>query len=287
MEKALEELKKKVLKDKIITKFLGEHKVDEETFERNISILYQQQQANEICNSCQGKKMCQMEVYLMTSVLEYHRGNINLKLVKCPYLNTINEDLLEMMFFPENSQGGELYNSIKERVEVYNAVKTFYNNPMNSKGIYLHGMFGTGKTFILLTLARELTKKNIKVIYAYYPDLVRHIKSSFGNNSLEYIVNKLKTIDVLMLDDIGGENNTAFIRDEVLGPVLQYRMLGKLPTFMTSNYNIDLLRNHLRETKDDIDMIKSDRIIERITYMMQVIELKGDNLRGKENFVDI
>ena len=281
MEKALEELRNKVLKDKDINQFLVKNKIDANTFERNLSLLYQQQQANEICNNCQGKKTCQMEVNLMTSVLEYHHGNVGLKLVKCPYIDTINEDLLEMMFFPNDFQGGELYTSIKERAEVYNIVKDFYANPKKSKGIYLHGKFGTGKTFILLTLARELTKKKIKVIYAYYPDLVRHIKSSLGNNTLEYLVNRLKMIDVLMLDDIGGENNTAFIRDEVLGPILQYRMLGNLPTFMTSNYNLELLRNHLRETKDEINVMKSDRIIERISYMMKSIELKGDNLRDK------
>lgn len=279
MEKILEEIKKKVISDKSINEFLTKNKIDDNTFERNLSLFYQQQQVNEKCRNCKGKKLCEMDVYLMSSVLEYHHGNISLKLVKCPYVKTINEDLLDMMFFPDNYEGGELYDSPPERVEVYSAVKNFYKDPLHSKGIYLHGKFGTGKTFILLTLARELTKKNIRVIYAYYPDLVRHIKSSIGNNNLETLIEKLKAVDVLMLDDIGGENNTAFIRDEVLGPILQYRMLGKLPTFMTSNYSIDLLRKHLSETKDDIDNIKSDRIIERITFMMNPIELKGDNYR--------
>lgn len=278
MEKVLEDIKAKVLQDKSINNFLKKHKVDEASFERNLSFLYQQQQTNEICSACQGKKPCQMEVNLMTSVLDFYRGNINLKLVKCPYISPINEDLVDLMFFPDNFQSGELF-EIKERTEIYSAIKAFYNNPIDSKGIYLHGKFGTGKTFILLTLAKELTKKNIKTIYCYYPDLVRHIKNSLGNNTLEPLVNQLKTIDVLMLDDVGGENNTAFIRDEVLGPILQYRMLGKMPTFMTSNMNIEMLRTHLRETKDDSDYLKSDRIIERITYMMKVIELKGANLR--------
>lgn len=279
MDKVLEDLRKKVLSDKSISDFIKKNKIDDDTFERNLSLLFQHEQAQEKCRNCQGKKLCSMDVYLMTSVLEYNHGNISYKLVKCPYVKAINDDLLEMMFFPDNYESGELYDSIPERVEVYSAVKNFYQDPAHGKGIYLHGKFGTGKTFILLTLAKELTKKNIKVIYAYYPDLVRHIKSSIGNNNLEILINKLKAIDVLMLDDIGGENNTAFIRDEVLGPILQYRMLGKMPTFMTSNYNIDLLRNHLSETKDDIDRIKSDRIIERIIFMMNPIELKGNNYR--------
>ena len=38
-------------------------------------------------------------------------------------------------------------------------------------------------------------------------------------------------VPVLILDDIGSEMNTQWVRDEVLGPILQFRMLEELPTF--------------------------------------------------------
>ena len=122
-------------------------------------------------------------------------------------------------------------------------------------------------------------KKNKKVIFAYYPELVREAKSSIANNKLESLIVKLKNTDVLFLDDFGGELNSSFIRDEFLGPILQYRMMAGLPVFMSSNYDIKSLTAHLAETKDDTNIIKASRIMERITYMMKVVKLEDNNYR--------
>ena len=39
------------------------------------------------------------------------------------------------------------------------------------------------------------------------------------------LTNQLKEAEILILDDLGGEMSSAFIRDEVLSPILQERML--------------------------------------------------------------
>lgn len=278
MDKIFNDLKNEIFEDQELLKFIRQNKISEEEFLKNITFFYQQKQANDLCNACQGKKPCEMDVPQMQSKLVYNHGNIVRTYYSCPYLDKINDDLLELLFFPETNVSGKIYDTI-ERQEVIYAINEFAKNPMQNKGLYIHGSFGTGKTFILLKLAKQLTKLNYNVVFVYYPDLVRHIKSSIANNKVEEIVNKLKIADILMLDDVGGENNTSYIRDEVLGPILQYRMLGNKPTFMTSNYSIEYLRQHFTETKDEIDHVKSDRIIERITFMMKVIELKGKNYR--------
>ena len=90
---------------------------------------------------------------------------------------------------------------------------------------------------------------------------------------------KLKNTDVLFLDDFGGELNSGFIRDEFLGPILQYRMIAGLPVFMSSNYDIKSLTSHLAETKEENNVIKAGRIIERIVYMMKVVKLEDINYR--------
>ena len=94
-----------------------------------------------------------------------------------------------------------------------------------------------------------------------------------------FLITKLKNIDVLFLDDFGGELNSSFIRDEFLGPILQYRMMSGLPVFMTSNYDIKSLTYHLSETKDESNIIKAQRIMERIIYMMKVVKLEDINYR--------
>lgn len=44
---------------------------------------------------------------------------------------------------------------------------------------------------------------------------------------------------VLVLDDIGAEQHSPWVRDDVLQVILQYRMQENLPTFFTSNLSFD------------------------------------------------
>ncbi|MDI5788502.1 hypothetical protein PO124_09190 [Bacillus licheniformis] len=41
----------------------------------------------------------------------------------------------------------------------------------------------------------------------------------------------VKSTPILMLDDIGAESMSSWVRDEVLGAILQHRMSQQLPTF--------------------------------------------------------
>ena len=280
MEKARNTIRDIILNDKSISEFIKNNKISEDIVEKNLSLLYSHKVTNDTCLSCLGKRECEVDPELLHSELEYKNGIINRSFSKCQYAERINEDLLELMFIPSESNyfDGDLFQYSPERKDVYLKLGKIKKNP-NGKGLYIHGIFGTGKTFILLKTAQQLSKDGNTVIFAYYPDLVRHVKSCITDNKIEPIVNKLKNVDVLMLDDVGGENNTSFIRDEILGPILQYRMLGNKLTFMTSNTNIEMLRNHFMETKDNVDRLKADRIIERIECMMDVVEIKGADLR--------
>ena len=52
-----------------------------------------------------------------------------------------------------------------------------------------------------------------------------------------------------------------------------------MPTFFTSNLNISELETHLSLTKDNEDLVKAKRIIERIKYLTDDVELLGNNYR--------
>ena len=81
---------------------------------------------------------------------------------------------------------------------------------------------------------------------------------------------------LLLLDDIGAEYLTAWSRDEVMEPILQYRMDQNLPTFFTSNYSIDEIEKHFIINGDKM---KAKRIIERIKQVSDEVELVGKNRR--------
>ncbi|HLT00126.1 MAG TPA: ATP-binding protein, partial [Acholeplasma sp.] len=85
-------------------------------------------------------------------------------------------------------------------------VKEYLRDPKKTKGMYLYGPYGSGKSYFFSGLAKELTKRHIDVVYVFLPDLIRSIKQSIGSPELEKKINILKRCDVLILDDLGGEN---------------------------------------------------------------------------------
>ena len=56
-----------------------------------------------------------------------------------------------------------------------------------------------------------------------------------------------------------------------------------MPTFFTSNLNITELEKNFSLTKDKEDQVKAKRIIERIKYLTDDIELLGNNYREEKN----
>ena len=169
----------------------------------------------------------------------------------------------------------------KNRVEVIKYFKHFmdhYNDLEKPKGVYLHGNFGTGKSYLVAALLNELAKKDVNCAIVYVPEFLRVLKASFDSD-YEDKYNYIKKVPVLLLDDIGAENLTQWSRDEILGTILQYRMDEKLPTFFTSNLDLNQLEEHFSMTSSGIDKIKARRIIERIMYLSKEFKLTSENMR--------
>ena len=154
-----------------------------------------------------------------------------------------------------------------------------YQKKTLSKGLYLHGSYGTGKTYLLGYLADKLTYLGAEVVFVYYPDFVRLVKSSISDGTLEDLINLVKEAEVLIIDDFGGDSMTAFIRDEVLMTILHHRMVTNGLTFMSSNLDYVGLKAHLASTATENDEVKASRIIERIITLMDCLELKDENYR--------
>ncbi|BBP91450.1 hypothetical protein BsIDN1_50680 [Bacillus safensis] len=76
------------------------------------------------------------------------------------------------------------------------------------------------------------------------PEFVRELKNSLADHTLEEKLNMVKSTPILMLDDIGAESMTSWVRDELLGTILQYRMAEQLPTFFSSNFSPNELKHH-------------------------------------------
>ena len=153
------------------------------------------------------------------------------------------------------------------------------NQDANIKGMYLHGEFGTGKSFILGAIANQLKTKKIPSTIIYLPEFIRTLTSGFKDGTFETKLAKVREANILMLDDIGAEEITPWVRDEIIGPILHYRMVQELPTFFSSNYNFKELQHHLSVTRDGTELTKAARIMERIKTLATPYYLDGENYR--------
>ena len=79
--------------------------------------------------------------------------------------------------------------------------------------------------------------------------------------------------------DSMAEGLTAYNRDEILCPLLQYRMDNNLTTFFTSNLNMKELECHLSNSKNGVDEVKARRIISRIEQLTVNLQMISKNLR--------
>jgi DNA replication protein DnaC len=101
----------------------------------------------------------------------------------------------------------------------------------------LFGPYGCGKTHLAAAIANEALHNHIPVLFAVVPDLLDHLRSTFGPNSeVQYDerFETIRTVSLLILDDLGTENTTPWAREK-LYQIVNHRYNYALPTVITSN----------------------------------------------------
>ncbi len=161
-------------------------------------------------------------------------------------------------------------------------VKDYATDPTKyHKGLYLVGSFGIGKTYLLGAIARELAEKGFTTTLVHFPTFAVEMKQAIGKDQVAEKLDAVKRSPILMMDDIGADAMSSWIRDEVFGVILQYRMQEQLPTFFSSNFTMNELEQHLAVTqRGDEEPLKAKRIMERIRYLTKEIEMTGRNRRN-------
>ena len=176
----------------------------------------------------------------------------------------------------------DIYSNDSNRYDAILWINTFLGNYKKGKvgkGLYLSGNFGCGKTYLISALFNELAHEGVKSAIVFWPEFLRDLKASFSTDFKEKY-DFVKGVPLLLIDDIGAENTTAWGRDEIFCPLVQYRMQEHLPTFFTSNLDLKALEEHFSVTKDNVDHIKARRIIERIVQLTDQVMMISKNLRG-------
>ncbi len=285
LRKELLETYRENLEDKTFSDLVIKNKIKEEVGSLYNSDLEDSVGELKNCSQCKGLFECKNKVmghYLYPKLM----GKIiDLVYVPCQYKkendklleekNTANKEFLQARF--KNIDVKD-----KNRVEVIKWIKKFYDEYdfyKDMKGLYLHGSFGSGKSFLIYALLNELKEnKKVDFVALYFPEVLRDLKEDW--DTYRDKMDRYSTVPVLLLDDIGAEQVSEWGRDEVLGTILQNRMNNHLTTFFTSNLTIEELEYHLSLAKSNLDKVKARRIIERIKQLSVDIELITNNKRS-------
>lgn len=117
----------------------------------------------------------------------------------------------------------------------------FYKNGGQGNS-FMSGPAGSGKSHLSMAILKSYLESGEKTaLFVSYSHVVRLIKDSFNNRDSIYtqnnIMSLLTNVDLLVMDDIGSENNSDF-SEELLTDVLD----GRISTIITTNLSSEELR---------------------------------------------
>lgn len=298
LEKA-EYIANQVLNDPLVLKLRSRYpEMDEQVLKVNLNRLYQMTSEYRACKQCPGLDKCPNDMQGHSTGIHCTqvggRWQLNEYKTACSKW-TANEQQQQIRrrissFYVDEAVYGENYDETEMLLdsnrepaihELLNYVRTTKSQGLQKKGLYLQGSFGTGKTYMAGYLLQKLAKEGFSGAIVYMPEFVEDAKAlMFEPQKLKETLTLMKDADLLVFDDIGAENLSPWVRDHVLGAILNHRMNRK-PTFYTSNHDLEDLERHFSFThKEGEEMHKGQRLMDRVRPFVDVIHVRGRNHRG-------
>ena len=281
-----QDLVQKIMKDPDVAAFIQQESLNQDELSRSISKF--NQYITERDKFLRGDTDYIARGY--KPILVMNHGYADVSYEETPELIAAEKEAaikkrLNLINFPsslKNVSFLDVYRDDVQRLTVLNRMIEFVNDyPNNLKGLYLYGDFGVGKSFMVAALAHDLSeKRGVSSTLLHYPSFVIDVKNAISDGNVKTLVDEIKLSEVLILDDIGAEQSTPWVRDEILQVILQYRMQENLPTFFTSNFDFEDLEKHFAKVKQGPDEIwEARRVMERIRYLAEETRLEGVNRR--------
>lgn len=98
------------------------------------------------------------------------------------------------------------------------------------------GPNGSGKTHLAVAIANHCIENDQVVFFSHAPDLLDHLRSSFGPTSeISYsdLFEQVRDVPILILDGLGSQSATPWA-EEKLRQILNHRYNAELPTVITT-----------------------------------------------------
>ncbi len=157
-------------------------------------------------------------------------------------------------FMPEPSWLPEQQQRVLRRV--YDTCQDFARNPQG--WLVLTGTYGCGKTHLAAAIANARMDWGEPAIFVVVPDLLDHLRSTFGPNSdvrYDELFEQVRSAGLLVLDDLGTQSSTPWAQEKLF-QLLNHRYNAQLPTVITTNQQLEDMDQRLRSRLLDINLVQ-------------------------------
>jgi DNA replication protein DnaC len=142
----------------------------------------------------------------------------------------------------------------------YNQAKTFAEN--REGWLLMMGRYGCGKTHLAAAIANAAIEANIATLFLTVPDLLDWLRYAYAGSdmSFEDRFEEIREIPLLILDDFGTQNATAWAQEKIF-QIINHRYINQLPTVVTSNMLIDDFEGRVRSRIQDPNLVTVVKIL--------------------------
>lgn len=136
----------------------------------------------------------------------------------------------------------------------FNQAQQFANSPQG--WLLMMGGYGTGKTHLAAAIANQVVERGGPTLFLTVPDLLDWLRFSFESDesSLEQRLEEIRSIHLLVLDDLGTQNATPWA-EEKLYQIINHRYVNKLPMVVTTNLLLNEIDGRITSRLQDPDLV--------------------------------
>jgi len=147
------------------------------------------------------------------------------------------------------------------------SLENAYNQALNfaerrQGWLLMLGRYGCGKTHLAAAIANHAIEAGTSTLFLTVPDLLDWLRYAYSgvDMSFEERFEEIREIPLLILDDFGTQNATAWAQEKIY-QIINHRYINQLPTVVTSNYLINDFEGRIRSRLQDPNLVTVVKIL--------------------------
>lgn len=261
-DKLLEQMKANYLACPAAVKYVASLKIPDEIVDKEIVKINDFVCDLNFCRHCPGVEKCDKDTPRLCTKIVYVDGVVERQVVPCKkYLELVN---FKRQFiardFPEEWMTGVL-KKIDNTALRAEAIKKYQSFVKNGEGesLYIVGESGTGRSYLAANIALDIAhNEKGPIAFIDVPSRFKELGSK-KDEAFTELLDKYIKVPVLILDDLGNEYKSDYVRETILFPILNARSKAHLFTIVTSDFGIDdicLMYQTNQASKPKVEQIK-------------------------------